>query len=157
LPRGELPIVVDYLAVNFLADVNYLTVNYLVVNCLLVNCPVVICLAVDFPAMNGSAINCIAVDFSLVNRLLVICLAVNFSIKQKKTFVRDDDIQIFSFQETLLREDESFNILGFNVIRIDGSAGHGGTLLGFKNGVKFKEILTLQVSSFELIGAEGRN
>jgi hypothetical protein len=44
----------------------------------------------------------------------------------------------------------SVNIPGFNVI----SAGDGGTLLGFKSGVKFRQILNLQVSSCELNGAE---
>jgi exonuclease III len=82
------------------------------------------------------------------------------SIRDKKHFLRHfletHDVQIFALQETWLKEDESFSIPGFNIMRKGGLIGYrgGGVMIGIKNGIEFKKTQELGTDSCELVGAE---
>jgi exonuclease III len=71
---------------------------------------------------------------------------------QKK--LETHDVQIFAFQETGLKENESFSNPGFNIMRKDGLNGYRGVMIGIKNGIEFKKTPELGTNLCELVGAE---
>jgi exonuclease III len=80
------------------------------------------------------------------------------SIRNKKHFLRNflgtHDVQIFALQETWLKEDESFSIPGFNIMRKDGLNEYREVMISIKNGTEFKKTLELGTDSCKLVGTE---
>jgi hypothetical protein len=68
-----------------------------------------------------------------------------------QNFLETHGVQIFALQETWLKEDESFSIPGFNIMRKDGLNGYRG-VISINNGIEFKK--NSGTDSCELVGAE---